>query len=81
MGSFRTLLHNVRLFTWLIGGAGTWLLLDYAFYDNTVSSQLIRGQIDPSNDPRLDTLLQLAIFVAAAAPGFAFAALLLNRRQ
>ncbi len=50
---------------WLIGAAGTWLLLDSAY---TPSEQ----------DVRPDTFLQLIIFVAAL-PGYAVAAVTLDR--
>ncbi|MBV8717430.1 MAG: MFS transporter [Chloroflexi bacterium] len=79
LDGFVVLLRNRRLLTWLVGAAGTWLLLDYAYYGNTVSSQLLLGTIDPQKDVRVDTLIQLGIFVVAAAPGYVLAAWLLDR--
>jgi MFS family permease len=79
LGGFKQLASNRRLLMWLIGAAGTWLLLDYAYYGNTVSSQLILGALDPQQDVRRDTFLQLIIFVVAAVPGYAVAALTLDR--
>jgi len=79
LGGFRQLAANRRVLTWLIGAAVAWLLLDYAYYGNTVSSQLILSSLDPQQDVRRDTFLQLIIFVVAALPGYAVAAFTLDR--
>ncbi|MBV9581786.1 MAG: MFS transporter [Chloroflexi bacterium] len=79
VSGFQRLAENRRVLTWLVGAAGAWFLLDYAYYGNTVSSQLILSALDPQKDVRTDTLLQLLIFVVAALPGYAVAALTLDR--
>ena len=59
--------------TWLImlaGTAGTWFLLDYAYYGNTISSPQILSLISPGASTMTKIALQLAIFVVAAVPGY-----------
>src|SRR6202161_4740353 len=51
---------------WLImlaGTAGTWFLLDYAYYGNTISTPQILSLISPTASTRTKLALQLAIFV------------------
>ena len=58
---------------WLImlaGTAGTWFLLDYAYYGNTISSPQILSLISPGASTMTKIALQLAIFVVAAVPGY-----------
>jgi MFS transporter, PHS family, inorganic phosphate transporter len=61
---------------WLIllaGTAGTWFLLDYAYYGNTISTPQILGLISPHASTMTKIALQLAIFVVAAVPGYLLA--------
>jgi MFS family permease len=61
---------------WLImlaGTAGTWFLLDYAYYGNTISTPQILGLISPTASTMTKIALQLAIFVVAAVPGYLLA--------
>jgi MFS transporter, PHS family, inorganic phosphate transporter len=61
---------------WLImlaGTAGTWFLLDYAYYGNTISTPQILSLISPSASTMTKIALQLAIFVVAAVPGYVLA--------
>jgi MFS transporter, PHS family, inorganic phosphate transporter len=61
---------------WLIllaGTAGTWFLLDYAYYGNTTSTPQILGLISPHASTMTKIALQLAIFVVAAVPGYVLA--------
>ena len=38
MDGFNRILKNRRLLIWLIGTAGAWMLLDFCYYGNTISS-------------------------------------------
>jgi MFS transporter, PHS family, inorganic phosphate transporter len=61
---------------WLIllaGTAGTWFLLDYAYYGNTISTPQILSLISPTASTMTKIALQLAIFVVAAVPGYLLA--------
>jgi MFS transporter, PHS family, inorganic phosphate transporter len=67
---------------WLImlaGTAGTWFLLDYAYYGNTISTPQILSLISPSASTITKIALQLAIFVVAAVPGYVLAIARLDR--
>ncbi len=59
----------------LIGTAGTWFLMDWALYGNTIMSNNITGLIVPSSYAGLtkleaSTFYSLLIFVFAAFPGY-----------
>ncbi|HUL27040.1 MAG TPA: MFS transporter [Streptosporangiaceae bacterium] len=61
---------------WLImlaGTAGTWFLLDYAYYGNTISTPQILSLISPNASTMTKIAIQLAIFAAAAVPGYLLA--------
>jgi MFS transporter, PHS family, inorganic phosphate transporter len=61
---------------WLImlaGTAGTWFLLDYAYYGNTISTPQILGLISPTATTMTKIAVQLAIFEVAAVPGYVLA--------
>lgn len=67
-----------RLLARLVGAAGAWFLLDFAFYANTVASAWITALVDPGRDLWTDTCILLAIF-AATLPGYFLAALFMDR--
>jgi MFS transporter, PHS family, inorganic phosphate transporter len=69
----RAFLTNRRWLIMLAGTAGTWFLLDYAYYGNTISTPQILSLISPSASTMTKIALQLAIFVVAAVPGYALA--------
>jgi MFS family permease len=69
----RAFLTNRRWLILLAGTAGTWFLLDYAYYGNTISTPQILGLISPNASTMTKIALQLAIFVVAAVPGYALA--------
>jgi MFS family permease len=75
---FSTLARSPRMLIWLIGTAGTWALLDFAYYGNTISSPEVLKVINPHGSLLQNTLLQLAIFVVFALPGYALAIRLLD---
>ena len=75
----RAFLTNRRYLIMLAGTAGTWFLLDYAYYGNTISTPQILGLISPDASTTTKIALQLAIFVVAAVPGYVLAIARLDR--
>jgi PHS family inorganic phosphate transporter-like MFS transporter len=75
----RDFLTNRHWLIMLAGTAGTWFLLDYAYYGNTISTPQILALISPTASTMTKIALQLAIFVAAAVPGYALAIARLDR--
>jgi MFS family permease len=69
----RTFLTDRHWLIMLAGTAGTWFLLDYAYYGNTISTPQILGLISPTASTMTKIALQLAIFVVAAVPGYLLA--------
>jgi len=63
----------------LVGTAGSWFLIDIAFYGNSVSSPLILKALQPHGTLLSHTLISLAIFAVAALPGYWVAVGLLDR--
>ncbi len=63
----------------LIGTAGSWFLLDIAFYGNSVSSPLILKLLQPKGTLLDHTLISLGIFAVAAFPGYWLAVFLMDR--
>ena len=79
LSGFLVLLRNRRLLIWLIGTAGTWMLLDFAYYGNSISSPEILKLLDPHASLLRNTLLQLAVFGVFALPGYVVAIWLIDR--
>ena len=75
----RAFLTSRRYLILLAGTAGTWFLLDYAYYGNTISTPQILGLISPGASAMTKIALQLAIFVVAAVPGYVLAIARLDR--
>src|SRR5439155_15798120 len=75
----RAFLSSRRWLITLAGTAGTWFLLDYAYYGNTISTPQILGLISPGASTMTKIALQLAIFVVAAVPGYLLAIARLDR--
>jgi MFS family permease len=71
--ALRAFLTNRHWLILLAGTAGTWFLLDYAYYGNTISTPQILGLISPNASTMTKIALQLAIFVVAAVPGYLLA--------
>src|SRR5260221_6968169 len=69
----RASLTDRRWLIMLAGTAGTWFLLDYAYYGNTISTPQILGLISPHASTITKIVLQLAIFVVAAGAGYVLA--------
>lgn len=62
----------------LLGTAGSWFLLDYAYYGNTISSPVIIDGILGKATPFQTTLAGFIILVLAAVPGYIAAMLLMD---
>ena len=75
----RAFLTSRRYLIMLAGTAGTWFLLDYAYYGNTISTPQILGLISPAASTMTRIALQLAIFAVAAVPGYILAIAWLDR--
>jgi len=73
------LLTSRTLLTTLIGTAGCWFLLDYAYYGNTISTPLIINLISPRASQAAAIAIELAIFAAAAVPGYVLAIARMDR--
>ena len=76
---FRSLTANPVFLVRLIGASLAWAFMDFAYYGNTVSSPMVLAAISPNKSLLNHTLMQLAIFVIAAAPGYLLAAATIDR--
>jgi MFS family permease len=72
-------LSDRRMIRLLIGTAGSWLLLDYALYGNTLSLPSILKKVSPTASITQQLLLTLAIFVVFAFPGYLTAVKFMDR--
>ena len=63
----------------LLGTAGSWFLLDYAFYGNTISTPLILSTVAPHAALIQSVAWSLVIFALAAAPGYLLAMVTIDR--
>jgi MFS transporter, PHS family, inorganic phosphate transporter len=79
LGGLMILARSQRMMLWLLGTAGCWALLDFCYYGNTISSPEVLKLINPHASLLENTLLQLAIFVVFALPGYFAAILLMDR--
>jgi MFS family permease len=75
----RELLSSRTLLVTLIGTAGCWFLLDYAYYGNTISTPQILTLIAPHASQTATSAIELAIFVVAAVPGYVLAIAQMDR--
>ena len=73
------LVASRTLLATLVGTAGCWFLLDYAYYGNTISTPQILGLISPHASQTATIAIELAIFAAAAVPGYALAIVRMDR--
>jgi MFS family permease len=76
---FFALLRRRDLAIRLIGASAAWFLMDFAYYDNTVSSPLVLHAVSPGQDLVTETLTQLFVFAIAAVPGYFVAAAMIDR--
>jgi MFS family permease len=75
----KAFLCNRRFLVLLAGTAGTWFLLDYAYYGNTISTPQIVSLISAHASDMTTIAIELAIFVVAAVPGYALAIARMDR--
>lgn len=54
----------------LFGTAGSWFLLDWAYYGNTISTPIVMNAITDNSSLELKMLYSLLIFVVFALPGY-----------
>jgi MFS family permease len=71
--SFGQFLSDPRYMLYLLGTAGTWFILDYAFYGNTISTPLILKMVHPHASDITSSAISLMIFAIAAVPGYLLA--------
>ncbi|MEO8971052.1 MAG: MFS transporter [Ktedonobacteraceae bacterium] len=77
--SWLYLLFTRRYLLWLIGTAGTWFLLDIAYYGTTISSPLVLKSLNPHSDLVTNMFYTLIIFVVAALPGYILSAFTIDK--
>jgi MFS family permease len=75
----RGTLAEPRLLRWLIGASLAWLLFDFVYYGNTISSPLIVKLVAPHASLAGTIGWTLAIFAVAALPGYLLAAAAIDR--
>ena len=76
---FHRLVNDNKLLLRLVGASAAWFLMDAAYYGNTVSSPLVLSALHGDRTLLQKTLTQLAVFAIFAAPGYAVAALTMDR--
>ena len=76
---FHKLLARRDLRLRLLGASLAWFLMDFAYYGNTVSSPMVLHALAPKASLLTETLTQLAVFAAAAVPGYFVAAAMMDR--
>jgi PHS family inorganic phosphate transporter-like MFS transporter len=77
--SLRQFLSTPRYLLLLLGTAGSWFMLDYTFYGNSISSPLILRALSPHASLITDTAITLLIFAVCAVPGYVVAFLSIDR--
>ena len=76
---FQRLVNDNKLLLRLVGTSAAWFFMDAAYYGNTVSSPLVLSALNSDHTLLQKTLTQLGIFALFAAPGYAVAALTMDR--
>jgi MFS transporter, PHS family, inorganic phosphate transporter len=76
---FHRLTSDSKILYRLIGASLAWFLMDFAYYGNTVSSPAVLSALGGDHTLLQKTLTQLGIFAVFAAPGYAVAALMMDR--
>lgn len=82
--SFKNILTNRKLLALVIATAGSWFLMDWALYGNSIMSSTMLGFLVPSTVTGIQHLIQTTeytaiIFGIAAFPGYWIAALTLDK--
>jgi MFS family permease len=68
-----------RMLRLVIGTAGAWFLLDYAYYGNTLSLPIILKDVDGHASMVAKLVWTLAMFVVFAVPGYLLAVVRMDR--
>src|SRR6202034_2095334 len=76
---FHRLVNDNNLLMSLVGASDDRFLMDAAYYGNTVSSPLVLSALNSDHTLLQKTLTELGIFAIFAAPGYAVAALTMDR--
>lgn len=76
---FAVLARYRTMLLWLVGTSVAWLLLDFCYYGNTISTPQFLKLLNPHASLLHNTLVQLLIFVVFAVPGYIVAILLLDK--
>ena len=76
---YHRLIDDRLILVRLVGASAAWFLMDFAYYGNTVSSPLVLSALGSDHTILQKTLTQLGIFAAFAAPGYAVAALTMDK--
>jgi MFS transporter, PHS family, inorganic phosphate transporter len=79
LAGFAVLARHRTMLLWLIGTSVAWLLLDFTYYGNTISTPEILKLLNPHASLLHNTLVQLLIFVVFAVPGYVVAILLMDK--
>ncbi len=77
--SLRQFLSSPRYLLLLVGTGGSWFMLDYTFYGNSISSPLILKSLAPRASLIEDTAITLVIFAVCALPGYVVAFFTIDR--
>ncbi len=77
--NFSLFLKNRKYMLTLFGTAGSWFLMDYAYYGNTISTPIIMGSIAPHMSLQAKALTTLLIFSVFAVPGYIASLLLIDK--
>lgn len=77
--SWIEILTTPYMLIWLLGTAGAWFLLDFAYYGTTVSTPLVIKLFSPQTTLLTNMLYTLLIFVVAALPGYIVAVFTIDR--
>ncbi len=77
--SLRQFLSSPRYLLLLVGTGGSWFMLDYTFYGNSISSPLILKSLAPGASLIEDTAITLVIFAVCALPGYVVAFFTIDR--
>ncbi len=77
--SLKDFFKNKTYVLTLVGTAGSWFLMDYAYYGNTISTSMIINTISPHMILSEKILSSLLIFTAFALPGYIFAILFMDK--
>ena len=77
--SLRAFLTDRKSLLLILGTAGSWFLLDYVYYGNTISAPVILRGVAPGANLLQSTAWTLIIFALFAVPGYVFAFLNVDR--